>query len=130
MSNARVRVRKHPHDPAEVERLIEETKDAVGDATDIIEQAEKAMDEKKREYDRAYAKALLCAPGPQYQRAAHATLQADPEKEAYDIAKLAFHHAQREAGSLEKELFAWQSILNSVRSMWNATGNGTSGRYG
>jgi hypothetical protein len=26
------------------------------------------------------------------------------------------------ARSLEKELFAWQSILNSVRSMWNATG--------
>ena len=44
------------------------------------------------------------------------------EKVAADEAEIAFHHAQREAGSLEKELFAWQSILNSVRSMWNATG--------
>ena len=122
MTNARARIRTRPHDPTEVEKFVEETKDAVGDAVDIIEQAEKNMDAKRREYDRAFAKALLNAPGPQYQRSAQATLDADQEKEEWDIAKLAFHHAQREAGSLEKELFAWQSILNSVRSMWNATG--------
>ena len=124
MSNARLRTRLKVGDPAEVERFIEETKDALGDAVMIMDGSEKEMDERRRDYDKAYAKALLAAPGPQYQRQARATLddEVDKAKEAYDIAKRAFHYAERENRSLEKELYAWQSILNSVRSMWNATG--------
>ena len=124
MSNARLRTRLKVGDPAEVERFIEETKDALGDAVMIMDGSEREMDEKRREYDKAYAKALLAAPGPQYQRQARATLddEVDKAKEAYDIAKRAFHYAERENRSLEKELYAWQSILNSVRATWNATG--------
>ncbi len=124
MSNARLRTRMKTGDPAEVERFIEETKDALGDAVMIMDGTEKEMDERRREYDKAYAKALLAAPGPQYQRQARATLDDDVDKakEAYDIAKRAFHYAERENRSLEKELYAWQSILNSVRATWNATG--------
>jgi hypothetical protein len=111
-------------DPSEVERFIEETKDAIGDAVMIMDGSEKEMDLARREYDKAFARALLNAPGPQYQRTAAATLddEVDKAKDAYDIAKRAFHYAEREARSLEKELFAWQSILNSVKAMWNATG--------
>lgn len=124
MSNARLRTRLRVGDPAEVERFIEETKDALGDAVMIMDGSEKEMDERRREYDKAYAKALLAALGPQYQRQARATLDDDVDKakEAYDIAKRAFHYAERENRSLEKELYAWQSILNSVRATWNATG--------
>jgi hypothetical protein len=124
MSNARLRARMKVGDPAEVERFVEETKDAIGDAVMIMDGAEKHMDETRRDYDKAYASALLAAPGPQYQRAAHAVLDenVDKAKDAYDVAKRAFHYAEREARSLEKELFAWQSILNSVRATWNATG--------
>lgn len=124
MSNARLRTRMKVGDPAEVERFIEETKDALGDAVMIMDGSEKEMDERRREYDKAYARALLAAPGPQYQRQAHATLNDDVDKakEAYDIAKRAFHYAERENRSLEKELYAWQSILNSVKATWNATG--------
>ena len=124
MTNARARTRTRPHDPAEVEGFVEQTKDALGEAVVIMDNAEKNMDDKRRVYDKAFAKALLNAPGPQYQRTATATLDDDVDKakEAYDIAKRAFHYADRESKSLERELFAWQSILNSVRSMMNATG--------
>jgi len=124
MTNARLRTRMKVGDPAEVERFVEETKDAIGDAVMIMDGAEADMDEMRREYDKAYARAILNAAGPQYQRTAIATLddEVDKAKEAYDIAKRAFHYAERENKSLEKELFAWQSILNSVRSTWNATG--------
>jgi|SRR5271165_251528 len=124
MTNARVRTRTRPHDPTEVEGFVEQTKDALGDAVVIMDNAEKAMDETRRAYDRAFAGAILNAPGPQYQRTAIAALddEVDKAKEAYEIAKRAFHYAERESKSLEKELFAWQSILNSVKSMWNATG--------
>jgi len=124
MTNARVRTRMKVGDPAEVERFVEQTKDAIGDAIDILDRAEQDMDDRHRDYDKAYAKALLNASGPQYQRTAIATLddEVDKAKEAWEIARRAFHYAERENRSLEKELFAWQSILNSVRATWNATG--------
>lgn len=124
MSNAHLRTRMRTGDPAEVEQFIEETKDAISGAVEIIDAAEKDMDDRRREYDKAYAQALLAAPGPQYQRAARATLddEVDKAREAHEIARRAFHYADREAKSLEKELFAWQSILNSVRATYNAAG--------
>ena len=124
MTNARARTRIRVGDPAEVERFVEETKDALGDAIVIMDGAEQEMDDRRRDYDKAFAKAILDTPGPQYQRTAVATLDDDVDKakEAWEIAKRAFHYAERENKSLEKELFAWQSILNSVRSTWNATG--------
>jgi hypothetical protein len=108
--------------PAEVEALVEDTKDRIAEAVLIVDQAEAAMKTARRAYDHEFARAILAAEGPEYIRKAEATMVAMPEKQAADEAEEAFHHAQREAGSLEKELFAWQSILNSVRSMWNATG--------
>lgn len=109
-------------DPAEVERNIEDTKDRIAAAVDIIDQAEMDMKAKRRAFDHEFSRAMLAADGPEYVRKAEATMVAMPEREAADNAEAAFHHAEREARSLEKELFAWQSILNSVRSMWNATG--------
>jgi len=69
-----------------------------------------------------FARAMVAAVGPEYVRMAEATMVAMPEREAADRAEEAFHHAEREARSLEKELFAWQSILNSVRAMYVTTG--------
>jgi hypothetical protein len=114
---------EHPvRNPAEVEDLIEDTTNRIADAVLIVDQAEAAMRTARRAYDHEFARALVAAEGAEYMRKAVATMVAMPEKEAADRAEEAFHHAEREARSLEKELFAWQSILNSVRSMWNATG--------
>ena len=100
--------------PAQVEALVEDTKDRIADAV--------LMKTARRAYDHEYARAILAAEGPEYIRKAEATQVAMAEKEAADEAEIAFHHAQREAGSLEKELFSWQAILKSVTAMWNATG--------
>jgi hypothetical protein len=108
--------------PAEVEALIEDTKERIADAVLVIDQAEKAMKDARRAHDHEFSRAMLSAEGPEYLRRAEATMVASAEKETADLAEIAFHHAVRENSSLEKELFAWQSILNSVRSMWNATG--------
>ena len=122
MTNARARTRIRIGDPTEVERFVEQTKDALGDSVVIMDGAEKEMDDRRRDYDKAFARAILKAPGPQYQRNAIATLddEVDKAKEAYDIAKRAFHYADRESKSLEKELFAWQSINSNVRAMYGA----------
>jgi hypothetical protein len=122
MTEVQLRASEKVRDPAEGEGLIEDTKDRIAGAVLIIDEAEEAMRAARRAYDHEFARAILAAEGPEYVRKAEATMVAMPEREAADRAEEAFHHAEREARSLEKELFAWQSILNSVRSMWNATG--------
>ena len=109
-------------DPVKVEALIEDTKDRIAASVQIIDEAEQDMKTCRRVYDYQFAAAMRDTDGPEYVRKAKATIAAMQAKEEADLAEIAFHHAQREARSLEKELFAWQSILNSVRSMWNATG--------
>ena len=122
MTSTGVRTYDTIRDPVEVERYIEETKDRIADAVAVIDQAEQDMKAKRRAFDHEFSRVMTTTDGPEYFRKAEATMIAMPEREAADLAEVAFHHAEREAHSLEKELFAWQSILNSVRSMWNATG--------
>ena len=111
------------YNPLQVEGFIEQTKDRIIASVKIIDDAEQDMKVRRRAYDHAFAHAMTSFPGPEYVRKAAAALAAEEAKEAADTAEIAFHHAQREARSLEKELFAWQSILNSVRATWNATGS-------
>jgi len=110
-------------DPVKVEALIEDTKDRIAASVVIVDEAEQDMKTCRRVYDHKFASAMRDATGPEYVRKAEATIAAMQAKEEADLAEVAFHHAQREARSLEKELFAWQSILNSVKAMWNATGS-------
>ena len=119
-----IQAEQRVRNPAQLEDLIEDTKDRIADAVLIGDQAEEAMRAARRTFDHEFARAMLAATvGPEVTlRKAEATMVAMPETEVADQAEEAFHHAQREASSLEKELFAWQSILNSVKAMWNASG--------
>jgi hypothetical protein len=110
------------HNPVDVERKIEETKNRIAKGVTIVTAAEREKKAKKRDFDLAMAFALKKAEGPEYLRKADATIVAMPHREAAENAELAFNHAIRQADALERELFAWQSILNSVRAMYNASG--------
>jgi hypothetical protein len=108
--------------PADVERHIEETKNRIARGVKVVSDAEREAKAKKRELDLATAYALKRAEGPEYLRKAQATIDTMPRREEAENAELAFRHAQRQAEALERELFAWQSILNSVRAMFSAAG--------
>lgn len=112
------------HDPVSVEKKIVETKNRIAAGVKIITSAEREMKAKKRDFDLAMAYALKKAEGPEYLRKAEAAIQTMPHRETAENAELAYKHAIRTAESLERELFAWQSILNSVRAMYNAAGAG------
>lgn len=112
------------HNPADVERKIEETKNRIAVGVKVVTAAERAMRKAKRDLDLAYAYAYKRHDGPAHEKRYAADIEAMPHREAADDAEIAFHHAERTAKALERELFAWQSILNSVRDMWNAAGTG------
>lgn len=112
------------HNPADVERKIVETKNRIAAGVKIVSAAERAMKAKKRDFDLAWAYAIKKAEGPEYLRKADATIDTMAYREEADNTELAYKHATRTADSLERELFAWQSILNSVRAMYGAAGVG------
>jgi len=108
------------HNPIDVERKIEETKNRIADGVKIVTACEKTLKAKKRDFDNAWAYAIKKAEGPEYLRKADATIATMPHREEADNAEIAFKYAIRTADALERELFAWQSILNSVRAMYGA----------
>ena len=110
------------HNPADVEVKIEETKNRIAAGVRIITNAEREAKARRRDYDLASAYALKNATGPEYLRKAEAAITAMPLRAVAEDAELAYKHAERTAHALDKELFAWQSILNSVRAMYNAAG--------
>lgn len=88
----------------------------------IVTAREKEMKDKKRAFDLSWAYAIKNAEGPEYIRKSEAAIATMPHREEADNAEIAYKHAIRTADALERELFAWQSILNSVRAMYNAAG--------
>lgn len=112
------------HNPAAVEQKIEETKNRIAAGVSIVTAREKEMKDRKRDFDLAYAHAFKRAEGSVKDREYTADIEAMPHRETADNAEIAYKHAERTAKALDRELFAWQSILNSVRAMYNAAGVG------
>ncbi len=110
------------HNPADVETKIEETKNRIAAGVKIITNAEREAKKARRDFDLASAYTMKNATGPEYLRKAEATITAMPLRAVAEDAELAYKHAERTAHALDKELFAWQSILNSVRAMYNVVG--------
>jgi hypothetical protein len=108
--------------PAEAEARIQETSDRIAAGVRVVTAAERDARAKRRAFDLAYAHAYKRAEGPVHERRYEADIQAMPHREEAEVAELAFRHAERTARALERELFAWQSILNSVRAMYNTAG--------
>ena len=113
-------VRGDIHNPVDVERKIEETKNRIAAGVKIITAREKEMKAKKRDFDLAYANAYKKADGSIKDREYEADIKTMPHRETADNAEIAYKHAIRTADSLEKELFAWQAILKSVTAMYGA----------
>jgi hypothetical protein len=114
------RVNGSLHNPADVERKIEETSNRIAAGVKVVTAAEREMRAKKRDFDLAYAHAYKNADGSIKDREYAADIKTMPHREEADNAEIAYKHAGRTADALEKELFAWQAILKSVNAMYGA----------
>ena len=108
------------HDPVVMERKIDETSNRIARGVNIVTEAEEKARKAKRAFDFAYAQAYKKADGSIKDREYEADIETIGLREAADKAEIAFKHAERTAKALERELFARQSILNSVRAMYGA----------
>lgn len=108
------------HNPADIERRIEELANRIAKGVTVISNAESAARAARRDFDLAYAHAYKKAEGPVNERKYDADIATMPHREKAEVAELAFKHAERTAKALEKELIAWQSIGSSVRTMYGS----------
>lgn len=110
-----------PLNPVMIERAIQECSTRIAKGVRVVTGAERKFLAANRAYDRAFAAAFLEYEGPQTEKRYAAELATADEREARDIAHLAFKHAQRTADAIGDELRSLQSINKSVVSMYGAT---------
>lgn len=111
-----------PLNPVQIEQEIRWLANEIGLGISIVSDAEKAMVDAKRHLDREIAEATLEATGTVMDRQAQVELAIQAAREEYDIAYIAYRHAERTAKSLEARLRAFQSVGASVRSMYSVAG--------
>lgn len=110
-----------PLNPVDVERKIEETSNRIAMSVRIVSDREEEAKAKRSAFDEAYAYAYVAAfDYPAHERKYRATLATMAERQAAEVAETAFKRAERKAKALEKELFANQTISNSVVAMYKA----------
>lgn len=116
-----------PLSPEQIEAAIDRARRNIARGVRVVSDAEEKARTAARAYDRAYAQAYLDHEGPQQQKRYAAELATEEEREAKDVAELAYRHAQRVAEGLRDELSALQSIARSVAAVYaSSTGFGGS----
>lgn len=106
--------------PVDIEQAIRACADRIHNGVKVVTKAEATAREAARVHDRAYASAYLAAEGPAHERRYRAELATAAERDARDVAEVAFRFAERTAKAVEAELRAWQSVGASIRAMYGA----------
>lgn len=108
--------------PVEAEALIRQHADDIARGVPIVSNEHAKFVAADRVYDLAYARAYMAHEGPAHEKRYAADIATAAEREARDIADVAYQHARRTAKALEGQLMAAQSISKSVRAMYGAAG--------
>ena len=106
--------------PVDVENTIRATANEIAGNVRVVSNAEREARRTRVVYDRAFAHAYLAAEGPAHEKKYHAELDTKAERDAMEIADLAYRHAERQSRALEAKLRAFQSVGASVRQMYGA----------
>jgi len=104
--------------PVDLEKTIQEISRRIHNGVSVVTAAEREAREKRRQYDLTFAKAYLNHDGPAHERKYFAESATSTERQAAEVAEVAFRHAERNARALENELRATQSIGASIRAMY------------
>lgn len=106
--------------PVDIENRIQECARNIHKGVGIVTAAESAFRAADRAFDVAFARAYLNHNGPAHACKYAAVIATEKDREARDVAEVAFKHADRTAKAIEAELRALQSVGASVRAMYGA----------
>ena len=116
---------RHPLNPVEAESAVWKFGQDLARGIRIVSDAEKLAVDAQRAYDRARAAAQLAADGKTVaDRDAQVELATSDERDARDVASLAFADAKRTMKMLETRSSGAQSILKSLMQAYATAGTG------
>ncbi|WP_010120191.1 hypothetical protein [Corynebacterium nuruki] len=116
---------RHPLNPVEAEGAVWKFGQDLARGIRIVSDAEKRAVDAQRAYDRARAAAQLAADGKTVaDRDAQVELATSDERDARDVASLAFADAKRTMKMLETRSSGAQSILKSLMQAYATAGTG------
>lgn len=110
--------------PVEVEQAIRQAVQTVSEGVEVVTVRLQEYREAERKFDVAYASAYMRATGPVAERKYQADLATQAEREAMDVAEVAFKYADRRCRAAENTLSAYQTLSKSVTAMYGAAGRG------
>lgn len=114
-----------PLNPVQVEQRIMELSNLIAAGVKKVTDALRDYRAADAAYDRAKAHAQLAAEGKTVaDREAEVELATVEERDAKDVAEVAYSHVNRRVKACERELDAIRSIGASVRSMYSVAGRG------
>lgn len=112
-----------PLNPVEAEQHLWRFGQDIARGVRIVSDAEEAFTTADREYDRAKARAQLAADGKTVaDREAQVELATVEERDAKDVAWVAYQHAKRTMKAIESQLTAVQSIAADLRQQYSVAG--------
>lgn len=111
-----------PLNPVQVEQAIAQCANRIAKGVKVVSERYSAFLAADRDYDHAYAQAYMAHDGPAHEKKYAAELETTAQREARDVAEVAWRYADRTAKAIENELMAMQSISRSVSRMYSAAG--------
>lgn len=112
--------------PVAIENAIRGVSDRIAKGVTVCSDLHAQFLAAENAYERAHARAYLAHNGAAHERKYGAILATTAEKDALDVADVAYRRADRQARALESELRALQSVGASVRGMYGVAGRGES----
>lgn len=110
--------------PVQVEERIGYISNRIARSVTVCSDAYREFLRCDLDYDRAFAHAYMEHQGPAHEKKYAAELATYDERQARDVADVAYRHADRLARALESELRAMQSIGASIRMQYGVAGRG------
>ena len=104
-----------PLNPVSIEQAIRECATHIAKGVTVVSNAYSAFLAADRAYDQAFARAYGAASGPVNERKYLAELATAEEREARDVADVAYRYARDRAKALESELMSLMSVLKWMR---------------
>lgn len=108
--------------PVDIENRIRELANSISKGVSICSETYATFLDADHQYDLAWARAYLKTTGTVEARKAQVTLAVEDERDALNMADVAYRYADRNAKALESELRAYQSVGASVRAMYQVAG--------
>lgn len=103
------------YNPVGIENAIRECATHIAKGVTVVSNAYSAFLAADRAFDQAFARAYGAASGPVNERKYLAELATAEEREARDVADVAYRYARDRAKALESELMSLMSVLKWMR---------------